>query len=285
MDNLKNKMTNLDWEINIQPVYTTGERLLRGYQTIVRDSKDENGKDIVLCVMKNTYNPRTNKEFSQIVNELALVSNSKTPYYSEYDSGRKVLAFLESPKKTTIGGHKISDKILIGNSFDGSSSLFIATVLNYNGCSFTYLNSSASFRVSHRSKDLEQCFDYIEMLKDYESEKQILFNRFEEMKDTLLTDDTVEDFIKAVVDYKTEDEDGNEVDISTRTRNKINDLKLSIEKKFNEHGKNVWGLFNGVTHYTTYVYTGNRRRNIEGNMYGAQNTMNQRALNYCLDLI
>jgi len=280
MNDSKNKMLSLDWEINIQPVYTTGERLLRGYQTIVR-----NDKDIALCVMKNSYNPRTNEEFSNIVKELAILSNSKTPYFSEYDSGRKVLAFLESPKKSTIGGHRISDKILIGNSFDGSSSLFIATVLSYGGCNFTYLNRNASFRVSHRSKDLEQCFDYIEMLKDYEAEKKNLYNRFEEMQNVLLTDKIINDFIKVVIEYKTEDEDGNTIELSTRTQNKINDLKLSIEKKTNEFGKNVWGLFNGVTNYTTNHYSGGRKKNIEGNMYGTQNTMNQRALNYCLDLI
>lgn len=280
MNDSKNKMLSLDWEINIQPVYTTGERLLRGYQTIVR-----NDKDIALCVMKNSYNPRTNEEFSNIVKELAILSNSKTPYFSEYDSGRKVLAFLESPKKSTIGGHRISDKILIGNSFDGSSSLFIATVLSYGGCNFTYLNRNASFRVSHRSKDLEQCFDYIEMLKDYEAEKKNLYNRFEEMQNVLLTDKIINDFIKVVIEYKTEDEDGNTIELSTRTQNKINDLKLSIEKKTNEFGKNVWGLFNGVTNYTTNHYSGGRKKNIEGNMYGTQNTMNQRALNYCLNLI
>jgi hypothetical protein len=280
MSDTRNKMQSLDWEINLQPVYTTGERLLRGYQTIVRDDKD-----VVLCVMKDSYHPRTNKEFTDIVQQLALLSKSKAPYFTEYDSGKKVLAFLESPKKSTIGGHKISDKILVGNSFDGSSSLFIATVLSYGGSNFTYLNSSAAFRISHRSKDLEQCFDYIEMLKDYEEEKTNLYNRFDQMLEVKLTDAVIEDFIKAVVEYKTVDDEGEKVEISTRTQNKIDDLKLSIEKKCNEHGKNVWGLFNGATNYTTNVYSGNKKRNIEGNMYGTQNTMNQRALNYCLDLI
>lgn len=274
------KMFDLNWEIAIQPVYTTGDVCLRGYQTIVRSDKN-----IALSVMKNSYNPRTNKEFVQIIQELAMVAKTQIPHYAEYDSGRKVLAYLECPTKGSIAGHQIVDKILVGNSFDGSSSLFVATVVNYKGCNFTYLNRNASFRVSHRSKDLNQLFDYVEMIKDYEMEKQNLFNRFEEMSGSEISDETIEDFIKSVIDYKSHDEDGKEIELSTRTLNKIKDLRNSIDKKINELGKNAWALFNGATHYTTYFYAGSRKKNVEGNMYGTQNTMNQRALNYCLDLI
>jgi len=277
---IKQKTTSIDWEIEVKPVFTEGAILLRGYQTIIRSDKN-----IALSVMKDTYHPRTNAEFMQIVNELSNISKSTDVNFSEYDSGRKVLAYLKSPKSSSIGGHKVSDQILIGNSFDGSSSLFVATVINYAGSNFTYMNKNAAFRVSHRSKDLEQCFDYIEMLQDYEQEKEMLFKRFGEMEKLAITEELIEKFIKAVVDYKTEDEEGNEKEISTRTKNKINDLKNAITKKTNELGNNVWALFNGATHYTTYEYKGSKKRNVEGNMYGTQNTMNQRALNFCLNLI
>lgn len=277
---VKQKMETLNWDIEIKPVYTEGQILLRGYKSILR-----NDKEIALSVMKDSYHPRSNENFMRVVNELAVIAKTKTPYFSEYDAGRKVLAYLKSPKNTSIAGHKISDQILVGNSFDGSTSLFVATVLSYAGTNFTYMNKKAAFRVSHKSKDLEQCFDYIELMKDYEEEKEFLYNKFNDMSTVEITEEIIEDFIKAVIEYKTHDEEGEEVEISTRTQNKIDAMKLSIEKKLNEHGNNVWGLFNGVTHYTTYEYKGGRKMNIEGNMYGTQNTYNQRALNYCLDLL
>jgi len=277
----KKKTKSLDWEIKVQPVYTEGERLLRGYQSIIKGEES----NTVLSVMKNSYNPRTNKEFIDIVNELTVVAKTNAPEFSEYDSGRKVLAYLSNPRKKSIGGHQISDQILIGNSFDGSTSLFVATVINYKGSNFTYMNKKAAFRVSHRTKELEHLFDYVEMMNDYEEEKEMLYNRFEEMSDSKISKDVVDDFIKAVIQYKTHDDEGEPVEISTRTQNKIDTMKESIQKKFNELGENVWALFNGVTDYTTYHYTGSKKQNVDGNMYGTQNTYNQRALNYCLDLL
>lgn len=276
----KQKTTSIDWEIEVKPVYTTGEVLLRGYQTIIR-----NDKNIALSVMKESYHPRSNSEFMTIVNELANIAKSNDVSFSEYDSGRKVLAYLKNPKTTSIGGHKITDQILIGNSFDGSSSLFVATILNYSGTSFTYMNKNAAFRVSHRSKDLDECFDYIEMLQDYEEEKEMLFKRFSSMQEIEISEEDIEEFIKATIRYENEDEDGNIKEISTRTQNKIDELKNSITKKTNELGMNVWGLFNGATHYTTYAYKGSKKRNVEGNMYGTQNTINQRALNFCIKML
>jgi hypothetical protein len=281
----KKKTTSLDWEINIQPVYAEGQHLLRGYQSILKGEPKEDGENIVLSVMKDSYHPRTNENFMQIVNELAVTANTGAPEYSEYDSGKKVLAYLKNPKSNSIGGHPISDQILVGNSFDGSTSLFVATVINYKGANFTYMNKKAAFRVSHRTKDLDQLFDYIEMMQDYEEEKELLFNRFEDMAEVEINDDIIEDFIKAIIQYKTEDEEGNEVEISTKTQNKIDKMKDAIRMKREELGDNVWALFNGVTHYTTYLYVGGRKRNVDGNMYGTQNTYNQRALNYCLDLL
>jgi hypothetical protein len=51
-----------------------------------------------------------------------------------------------------------------------------------------------------------------------------------------------------------------------------------------ELGNNAWGLFNGVTYYTTHVMK-SRGSNEMSTMFGAKNTANQIAYNLGLELI
>lgn len=278
----KNKNNVLDWEIKVQPVFTEGERILRGYKTILKDTEDES---VVLSIMKDSYVPRTNEEFSDIVTKLALTAKTEPPVYSEYDSGRKVLAYLKNPVVSNLLAHPISDQIVIGNAHDGSSSLFVCTVINYAGSNFTYMNRKAAFRVTHRTKSLDKTFDYIEMMNDYQMEKDYLYAKFEKMGSVEITEDIIEDYIEKVMDYDTVDDEGEVKELSSKTKNKIEKMKDSIRMKMEELGNNVWALFNGATYYTSNLYVGSRKRNVDGNMYGTQNSYNQRALNYCLNLI
>jgi hypothetical protein len=73
-------------------------------------------------------------------------------------------------------------------------------------------------------------------------------------------------------------------DNSLRTAHKRRDeMKESIQSEMKDLGKNAWGLFNGVTYYTSHRM---RRGNAGfGNTNGTAQQLNARAWEYCKKLV
>jgi len=65
---------------------------------------------------------------------------------------------------------------------------------------------------------------------------------------------------------------------STRSTNRLNDLKAAMSTEYNAHGETAYGLFNAVTrftnHMTTYKDIDSKRKAL---MFGSGARINQRA--------
>jgi hypothetical protein len=64
----------------------------------------------------------------------------------------------------------------------------------------------------------------------------------------------------------------------------MDDILASIRTEMAELGNNAWGMFNGVTHYTTHVMNA-RGSNELSTMFGAKNEANQVAYGLGLELM
>lgn len=74
---------------------------------------------------------------------------------------------------------------------------------------------------------------------------------------------------------------GNE--LSTRKTNIISSINYSIDRECADLGNNAFGLFNGITHYTTHIK--NSKNNAFGNLFGSLNELNQTAFKFCNELV
>lgn len=68
-------------------------------------------------------------------------------------------------------------------------------------------------------------------------------------------------------------------EISTRKANQLAMLNTSIEKEMTAIGRNCFGLFNSVTHYTTHKKK--QKHETIGNVMGGKAKLNDIAYNYC----
>ena len=59
-------------------------------------------------------------------------------------------------------------------------------------------------------------------------------------------------------------------------------LRASIDREIDYFGKNAWGLFNGITHYTSNVI--NNGNNSFGNVSGESQRINKIAMDYLISL-
>jgi hypothetical protein len=55
-------------------------------------------------------------------------------------------------------------------------------------------------------------------------------------------------------------------DLSTNKKNKLSRFYIDLNGELNQKGDNLWGLFSGVTKYTTHSYSKND--NTEAKMFG-----------------
>jgi hypothetical protein len=95
-------------------------------------------------------------------------------------------------------------------------------------------------------------------------------------------DDSIKDaLVERLTRMNDEEKLGNEV--STRKRNIITNLNSSIDRECADLGDNAFGLFNGITHYTTHIK--NLKNAIFGNPFGSANELNQTAFKFCTELI
>jgi hypothetical protein len=75
--------------------------------------------------------------------------------------------------------------------------------------------------------------------------------------------------------------------ISTRKLNMIESLNHSIKNQIKDKGLNLWGLFSGVTHWTTHVKSCPKRENgrIESVVLGNNKTTNLKAFSLVEELM
>jgi hypothetical protein len=69
------------------------------------------------------------------------------------------------------------------------------------------------------------------------------------------------------------------VEMSTRKQNIVNDLWKSIDKETLALGDNLFGLFNGITHYATHIRQS--KETTFGNALGSLARINNEAFAFC----
>lgn len=143
--NLDEKLT---WEVESKNIFSgevVGMDKIPGYKAISR-----NDNQVVLSVMKNSYSPMLNAEFLEIVENIRTISGFKLEGFNEFKQGKKVLAFLKNDREDFyIGGHKIEDYFLLGNSFDGSSSFFQGTSTELIRCTNAFSKIQVHSKIRH----------------------------------------------------------------------------------------------------------------------------------------
>jgi hypothetical protein len=263
----------IGWEIESKNIFSgdqIGLEKILGYKAVTRN---DNGG--VLSVMKKSYSPMTNTEFLEVVSKIQEISGFKLAGFNEFRQGRKVLGFLENDKEDLyIGGHKIKDYFLVGNSFDGSTSFFQGTSTILIRCQNQFSQINVMNKIRHTKsigRKLEEFYSYLDF---YFNKRNELYKTFEQLGNITLTENLRENLIKAALGVK----EVTDKEISARKQNQIDLLRSTILAETLELGENMWGAFNGVTKYTTHEIE--TKNPIFGNVFGNQADINNRAMEF-----
>ena len=265
----------LDWDIIEKPIFANNKQII-GYKSIFRS---DNGN--LLNIAKTSYTPTHNEKFIEVTEKLHEITGFPIQNYYEVDGGKKVLSFLECTESIQVCGHEFKDFLMIGNSFDGSTGFFIGNSNVMIRCKNRFSKNFRQLQVNHTKNNSLRVDGLVEYFDSFMNQRKQLFENMERFSDVKIDESIIKSLVERLAKMNEEERLGNEV--STRKSNIISNMNYSIQKECLDLGDNAFGLFNGITHYTTHVK--NAKNTTFGNPFGTANELNQTAFKFCNDLV
>jgi len=273
----------LDWNVVKKPLLYAGECTPSAnnglhstdYYGIVREDTGE-----VFATVKEAYTPTQNHTIIETMQEIAGQNDLEIVKAVPFNEGRKVMVQMKRPNNhVVIGGQDTEQYIYAINSHDGSSSLKFGFMNKVIFCQnqFGWLNSNAISGYRH-TQSIQDKVKELPAIINFTSQEEKIAN-LQRFSDQSASPTLVNDLI----DYLTNtDRLATEKDMSSRKQNMIYDIAHCIDSEMSRISHTKWGVFNGITKYTTHHKSAPLRKNgkQESIITGSAGKMNEKAFNF-----
>ena len=269
-----NLLKTLDWEVISQPVLYKHQGILLESSNHFHLSKNSGQP---LSVMGKGYVPMTVEDFLESTVNLSELSGYTLEGFQEFKEGRTILSILKNPELQSHATIPADDYIVIGSSFDGSRPFFIGSSTTLIRCQNQFSQIAIFDKVKHTKSSpfkREQLYKYFTA---YLNEKSQTFSNFEKMDLVPVTETGRGEYARYVLNVLPKTE------LNAITKNRLDVLKNCMETEMAAVGKNVFGMFQGVTRFTTHELKS--KDESFGNIFGSKSAYNQRAYSKALELV
>jgi hypothetical protein len=233
----------------------------------------------LLGIVGKDYCPVSNVSLMELTNALTEHGNFELKGFDELRDGKTILAFLQNKNPgLTMNAFAMNEYLIIGNSHDGSKPFYIGTGCSLIRCENQFYSTLQVFRKKHYSPIAIDLYSVNKLIKTYNSKKRKIYESFDGMENVRVDQTVIDRLVKEVHKMLTTD--------STILKKEdwgwspsMRTLRKSIDKEIAELGNNAFGLFNGVTWYTSH-----EMRNAGSDFglpNGTANKINQKAFRFC----
>jgi hypothetical protein len=254
--------TNLNWNVKSEKVTTESGILLDGYSALVREDTN-----VPLSVRSESYYPYQNYELVELLDRVSGLTGLSIHKGGFFGEGQKVFIQLKS-NNLKIGNDRVEGFLTGINSFDGTTSLAFGPSNITISCQNKFF---AAFRemqskVRHTKNMVVKIDEICRRLEGVLDEEKIVFDNILKLSETRF-DDIIKDRVTRELFGINKDVDLKDMDaISGVTRNKLSRFYVDLNGELQGKGDNLWGLFSGITKYTTHSLSKND--NTEAKMFG-----------------
>ena len=276
------KQNGLNWNVVKEPLMYAGECTLGAnnglhhtpFYGIVREDTGE-----VFTTVSKAYEPTQNSTIIDTMQEIAGKNELEIIKAIPIHGGRKVVIQMkrEVENKIMIGDEITEQFIYAINGHDGSSSLKFGFMNKVLFCEnqFAWMSGNAFSGYVHKQSIQDKVKQLPSIINFTDQEERIA--DLQEFS----TQNANTDLINDLVDYLTITDKLAE-EMHTRTKNIRNDLESCIVSEVNRIGSTKWGLFNGITRYTTHQKSSPKREygKQESILIGSCGKMNEKAFNF-----
>jgi phage/plasmid-like protein (TIGR03299 family) len=240
--------TKLNWTVREEKIVTSSGIVVPDRKALIREDNNE-----VLSVHGDGYQAFQNHQLVELLDKVSTQVGLPIHSGGMFGEGKKVFIQLKS-NDLNIGNDKVVGYVTGINSFDGSTSLAFGPSNLTISCQNTFFGvfKTLETKIKH-TKNMELRIDdvcrglekvVLEEAKMFETIKRMSETRFGEKERELATK------ILFNIDKKVNMNDMEA--ISTTTRNRLSKFNVDMLTELSGKGDNLWGLFSGVTRYTTH---------------------------------
>jgi phage/plasmid-like protein (TIGR03299 family) len=254
--------TNLNWTVREESLTTQSGIIIPKQKAIVRDDTNE-----VLSIHGEGYYPYQNHQLIELLDKVSQQSGLPIHRGGLFGNGEKVFIQLKS-NDMKLGNDRIEGYITGINSFDGTTSLAFGPSNITISCQNTFFGAFRSMdtKVRHTKNMVMRVEDICRGLEKVIDEESKMFDDIKILSETRMTKQNEDWVTRILFNIEKEVDMNNEKQVSSVTRNKLNRFYVDLNGELKEKGDSMWGLFSGVTKYTTHSM--NKGDNTENKMFG-----------------
>jgi hypothetical protein len=203
------------------------------------------------------------------------------------NGGRKVFIQLGIDGMSKVGEERIKRYVTIIDSNDGSTGLSVGIgelVMSCQNQFFKFYKSGQS-KLRHTASLTQRIKEIPYLIEMALSESLKLTETYKQFQSTPVTRALADEMVKYILGFDKNMSIKADSELSTRSRNAMETLYNHIEKETNQKGLNMFGLFSGVTSWTTHEKSAPRRENgrEESMMTGTNYRTNEQGLEFALN--
>ena len=203
------------------------------------------------------------------------------------NGGRKVFIQLGIEGMSIVGEERIKRYVTVIDSNDGSTGLSVGIgelVMSCQNQFFKFYKSGQS-KLRHTTSLTQRIKEIPFLIESALSESLKLTEMYRQFQSTPVTRKLADEMVKYILGFDKNMSIKAESEMSTRSLNAMDSLYNHIEKETNQKGLNLFGLFSGVTSWTTHEKSAPRRENgrEESIMTGTNYRTNEQGLEFALN--
>jgi phage/plasmid-like protein (TIGR03299 family) len=279
---LKEQMLNmagLNWKVVSEPIQTVSGILIPNRVALVREDTK-----LPLGVHTDTYEPYQNDELLELLYRIYQKTGLALHTGGSFKGGMKVWFQLKS-NDLKLGNDTIKGFISGFNSFDGSTALAFGNSSITVSCQNTFWRGyrEVTNRLRHSSTMREKIEEILSRIDLVMKEEQTMFKEITRLSEVRISPEVQELITKRLFELTVE-ERLDDPNLSTRMKNKILTFNDDLSMELAEKGDNLWGLFSGITRYTTHDMK-KEKDNSEAKMFGRIGTIERKIYHALVDLV
>jgi phage/plasmid-like protein (TIGR03299 family) len=271
--------TNLNWTVREESLTTESGIIIPQQKAIIRDDTNT-----VLSVHGEGYYPFQNHQLIELLDKVSQQVGLPIHKGGMFGDGKKVFIQLKS-NDLKLGTDRVEGFITGVNSFDGSTSLAFGPSNITISCQNTFF---AAFRnmdtkVRHTKNMVMRVDEICRGLERVIEEEAVMFEDIKQMADTKMTKENQEWVSRVLFNIEREVNLNDEKALSTVTRNKLSRFEIDLNGELKQKGDSLWGLFSGVTKYTTHSMI--KGDNSENKMFGVYGQRERNIFKQLVELV
>ena len=258
------EQANLNWSVKAERLVTAESNIETKNIAIVRE--DNNA---ILGVHGDGYHPLQNLEMMEILDRISGKMGLPLHKGGFFGQGEKVYIQLKT-QDLNIGTDKVKGYLTCVNSFDGSTSLAFGHSNLTISCQNTFFANYREManKVRHTQRMHERIDIICMQIEDVLRAEQKIFQSITRMTEVQIDQKVRDMVLERILNLDKEERLADLSTLSTRKKNILSDLEVNIAGEIQDKGGNLWGLFSGITKYTTHSLKGDSNENKLFGVYG-----------------